>query len=120
MDANRETLPARIRYGKWAGMYGGVAAIIIHQQVNSTWIYTRCPEDTLRFVASFAIACALLSIVTGLWSWSVRQSLRSDSDAHVTTKTDRFIASISAAIAVIGVLFIVFSAAAAWFLQCQR
>jgi hypothetical protein len=120
MDANRETLPTRIRYGKWAGLYGGVATIIVHQQVNATWIYTRCPENTLRFVLGIAIACGLLSVITGIWSWSVRQSLRADSDAHATTKTDRFIASTSAAIAVFGVLYIAFSAAAAWFLQCQR
>jgi hypothetical protein len=120
VDANRETLPTYVRYGKWAGLWGGVIGIFVHQQLNSTWIYTRCPQNTLRFVLSFAIACALLSILTGIWSWSVRQSLGSDSDAHPTTKTDRFIASLSAAMAIFGVLFIAFATAAAWFLQCQR
>jgi TRAP-type C4-dicarboxylate transport system permease small subunit len=120
VDSGRETLPTRVRYGKWAGLYGGVIATFVHQQVNSTWIYARCPERTLRFVLIFAIACASFSIVLGAWSWSVRQSLRHDAGAHLTTKTDRFIASLSAAIALIGVAFVAFSSAAAWFLQCQR
>jgi hypothetical protein len=120
VDANRETLPTRVRYGKWAGLYGSVIGIFVHQQFSSTWIYVRCPEHTLRFVLGFAITCALLSLATGIWSFSVRQSLRHDVDAHATTKTDRFIASMSAAMSVIGIVFIGFSAAAAWFLQCQR
>jgi hypothetical protein len=120
VDANRETLSTRVRYGKWAGLCGGVIGIFVHQQFSSTWIYVRCPEHTLRFVLGFAIACALFSLATGVWSFSVRQSLRHDEEAHATTKTDRFIASMSAAMAVIGVVFIAFSSAAAWFLQCQR
>ena len=120
MDANRETLPTRIRYGKWAGLYSGIGAAFAHQQINATWIYARCPERTLSFVMSLAIVCATVSIVGGVWSWAVRQSLRGDADAHATTRTDRFLASVSAAIALLGVVFIALSAAAAWFLQCQR
>jgi TRAP-type C4-dicarboxylate transport system permease small subunit len=120
VETGRETLSTSTRYGKWAGMYGGVIATFVHQQVNSTWIYARCPERTLRVIMIFATACALFSIITGVWSWGVRQSLRADAGAHATTKTDRFIATLSAAIAVIGVVFIAFASAAAWFLQCQR
>jgi hypothetical protein len=120
VDANRETLSRNVRYGKWAGLWGGVIGFFVHQQFNSTWIYVHCPERTLSFVLGFASACALVSIVTGLWSWNVRQSLRHDAETHITIKTDRFIASMSAAMAVIVVLFIAFSSAAAWFLQCQR
>jgi len=120
MEPSRETIPTHVRYGKWAGLWGGVIGIFVHQQVSSTWIYARCPERTLQFVLSFAVACALVSLITGLWSWSVRHSLREDLDAHITVKTDRFIATLSAAIALLGIVFIAFASAAAWFLQCQR
>ncbi len=120
MDANRETLSIRVRYGKWAGLYGGAIGALVHQQLNATWIYARCPADTLTFVLAIAIACALVTVFSGAWSWSVRQSLRRDEAAQATTKTDRFIGSLSAAFAVVALLFIAFSAAAAWFLQCQR
>jgi hypothetical protein len=120
MDANRETLPRWVRYGKWAGLWGGVIGLFVHQQLNATWIYVRCPERTLHVVLGFASFCALISILTGLWSWRVRQSLRQDPEAHITVKADRFIASLSAAMTVIAILFIAFSSAAAWFLQCQR
>lgn len=120
MEPNRETLPTYVRHGKWAGLWGGVLSIFVHQQFNSTWIYARCPERTLQFVMSFAIACALVSLITGLWSWSVRRSLRDDTEAHITTKTDRFVATISAAIAVVSIIYIAFASAAAWFLQCER
>jgi len=120
MEPTRETLSTYVRYGKWAGLWGGVLGIFVHQQFNSTWIYARCPERTLYFVLSFAAACSLLSLATGLWSWSVRRSLRDDRDAHISMKTDRFIATLSAAIALIGIVFIAFASAAAWFLQCQR
>jgi hypothetical protein len=71
-------------------------------------------------VGTTAAICAFIAIATGAWSWSVRQSLRRDEDADLTAKTDRFIASLSVALAVIMVLFIVFSSAAVLFLRCER
>lgn len=119
MDAVREKLSMQVRYGKWAGLYGAVLALIAHQQIASNWIYLRCPPSPPTLVFTTAAICAFIAIATGAWSWSVRQSLRRDPDAHLTMKTDRFIASLSAALAVVIVLFIVFSSAAALFLRCE-
>jgi hypothetical protein len=120
MDAARETLPAHVRYGKWAGLYGAVLALIAHQQITSSWMQVRCPPSPPALVLTTAIICGFIAIATGVWSWSVRQSLRRDPDAHATMKADRFIASISAAFAVVSVLFIVFSSVAVLFLRCER
>lgn len=120
MEKARETLPAYVRYGKWAGLCGAALALIAHQQIASSWIYTRCPPSPPTLVFTIGAVCGLVAIGTGVWSWSVRQALRSDHDAHMTVKTDRFIAALSAALAVVIVLFIVFSSAAALFLRCER
>ena len=120
MDETREHLSTYVRYGKWAGLYGGVLALIAHQQIVSNWVYMRCPANPPLLVFTMATICGLIAIATGIWSWSVRQALRSDSEAHVSVKTDRFIASLSAVLAVVIVLFIVFSSAAALFLRCER
>jgi chromate transport protein ChrA len=120
MDEQRETLSRAVRYGKWAGLYGGVAGLIAHQQIASSWIYTRCPEQPWRLVLTTAIACAVVALATAVWSWSVRHALADRTEANLTTTNDRFIATLSVAFAIVAVLFIVFSAAAAFFLQCER
>jgi hypothetical protein len=120
MDETRETLSRTVRYGKWAGLYGGVIGLIAHQQISSAWIYTRCPAQPLRLVLTIAIACSVLALATGTWSWSVRQALPDAMETPITTKNDRFIAALSATFAVVIFLFIVFSTAAAFFLQCER
>lgn len=120
MDAAREKLSTYVRYGKWAGLCGGVLALIAHQQIASSWVYTRCPTHPSVLVFTTATICGLISIATGVWSWSVRQALRHDPDAHLTVNTDRFIASLSAVFAAVIVMFIVFSSAAVLFLRCER
>lgn len=120
MDAAREKLAANIRYGKWAGLAGAVFALIAHQQITSSWIYTRCPPNPPALVFTIAAISAGVAIVTGMWSWSVRRALRRDPDAHLTMKTDRFIASLSVALTVVILLFIVFSSVAVLFLRCER
>ena len=120
MDPAREKLSRHIRYGKWAGLLGGVMALIAHQQVASTWVYTKCPADPPVLVFTTAALCTFIAIATSAWSWSVRQSLRDDAAAHVTTKTDRFIATLSATLAILIVLFVIFSSAAVLFLACER
>lgn len=120
MDTARESSSSFGRYGKWAGLYGGVIGVFAHQQINSSWIYAYCPANTLALVLAIGASCAVLCLITGAWSWHVRRALRHDEAAHVSTNTDRFIASLSAAMAVIGLMFIVFASLAAWFLQCQR
>jgi hypothetical protein len=120
MDELREKLSPHVRYGKWAGLCGAVMALIAHQQIASSWVYTRCPENPPLLVGTTAAICAFIVIATGAWSWSVRQSLRNDENAHVTPETDRFIASLSAALALVILLFIVFSSVAVLFLRCER
>jgi len=120
MDELREQLSPHVRYGKWAGLCGAVMALIAHQQIASSWVYTRCPPNPPLLVGTTAAICAFIAIATGVWSWSVRQSLRRDADAGLTMKTDRFIASLSAALALVMVLFIIFSSAAVFFLRCER
>ena len=120
MDSARETLPVCIRYGKWAGLVGAVMALIAHQQVASSWIYASCPPSPATLVYTTAAICGSLAIGSGAWSWWVRRSLRTDPATHLSTNTDRFIASLSAAFTLIVLLFIAFSAAAVLFLQCER
>jgi hypothetical protein len=120
MDENREALSRTVRYGKWAGLYGGVVGLIAHQQIASSWIYTRCPEQPLKLVLTTAIACGVIALASAVWSWSVRHALPEKAGTPLTTTNDRFIATLSAAFALVILLFIVFSAAAAFFLQCER
>jgi hypothetical protein len=120
MDESRMAVPRHVRLGKWAGLYGSVLSIVILQQVSATTVYARCPEHPLRLVLALSAVCALLSVVTGAWSWAVRQALSHEAAALPGTRNDRFIAGLSAAMAVVSFLYILFAAAAPLYLQCQR
>jgi hypothetical protein len=120
MDADRELAPRRIRYGKWAGFIGGSIAWFAHQQVSSSWIFAHCPERSMRLVLGVGLVCAAVSILTGLWSGALWRSLRNEPAGHPATETDRFISALSFAMAVVALLYVLFSTLAVVFLQCQR
>jgi hypothetical protein len=120
MDDAREQLPVRIRYGKWAGGYGAVIALIAHQQIVASWVYTSCPKNPAALVIALASICSAIAIAGGVWSWRVFRSLRDDEQVLLTAKTDRFIAALACALASVIVLFILFSSVAVLFLQCER
>jgi hypothetical protein len=109
-----------VRYGKWAGLFGGSIGWFAHQQVSSSWVFARCPENSLTMVLAVAAVCTAIALVSGLWSWSVWGSLQPDPGPDPSASTDRFVAAVSAAIALISLLYILFSTLAPVFLQCQR
>ena len=120
MDSAREQLSRRVRYGKWAGGYGAVVALIAHQQIAASWIYTSCPENPGALVLTLAAICATIAMAGGAWSLHIFRSLQGDNAILVATKTDRFIAAVAALLAAIIVVFILFSSVAVLFLQCER
>ena len=68
MEEARETLPTRVRYGKWAGLCGAVIALIAHQQIASAWVYTSCPRSPPLLVFIFFNR----QIVAGMTSGAVK------------------------------------------------
>jgi hypothetical protein len=120
MNTTRQTFSARIRFGKWAGAWLGALAWFADQQLVSMTAYANCPVRTHEFTVSVAVGCILLACAGAWASWRARRALPDNSTASPSLKTDRFIATMSLAIAALSILAIVFGTAAGVILRCER
>lgn len=120
MLSERQTFSARLRYGKWAGLYMGPLAAFANQQIVATIVYADCPAHSAALVLGVGAACAAIGLLGALVSWRTRQALPSEHTASAALRTDRFIATLSAIFAVICMLLTVFGTPAGWILRCER
>lgn len=108
---------ASIRLGKWAGFFAGPTAWFADQQLVTSVVYARCPDNSTELVIGTGAICALLALAGLLVSWRARSN---SIEQAVYAKVDRFIATMSVAISGVSALAIVFASVAGVILQCQR
>jgi hypothetical protein len=120
MVIQRQTFSVRARFGKWAGFFFGTLAALADQQIISTSVYARCPEQSAAFVVSIGAVCALIGLIGAAMSFRVRQSLPKEQTASAALRADRFIATLAGAFALFCVLFIIFATPAGMILGCER
>ena len=107
------TASHRFTIRKWAGLWMGALAWFADQQIVATTAYARCPSHSARLVITVGVICALVAL-TGVWLSLSARKIAADSGP------DRFIATVSALLACISLLAILFGTSAGLFLQCER
>ena len=118
--AARQAFSRRLRWGKWAGAYLGLLAAIADHQIVSNSVFARCPAASAAFTLTVGGVCAAIALLGATLSWRTRQALPETSTADATLRTDRFIATLSALLAFVCLLFILFATAAGLILRCER
>jgi hypothetical protein len=116
----RQTHPARARWRKWAGFWLGLTAAFADHQIVSNTVFARCPENSQSLTLTVGAVCAAIALVGAAISWSTRQALPDASTASAVLRTDRFIATLSATIALLSLLVILFGTTAGLVLRCER
>ena len=120
MSVERQTFSARLRFGKWVGLWLGLLAAFADQQIVANTVYARCPDNSQTFVLGVGGVCAVIALLGAAVSWRTRQALPAESTASHALQTDRFIATLSAVFAAVCLLVIVFGTSAGLVLRCER
>jgi len=120
MSNERRTVPMRIRIGKWIGLWCGVAAAFIDQQLVSQSVYTKCTAESTQLVLTVGTFCALLTLLGTIFSAVTYKNLPSSEDGSASARTDRFIAALSVLMGVFALLYVIFASPAGLFLRCER
>ena len=120
MAVERQTFSLRARWAKWAGFWLGLMAAFADHQIVSNTVFARCPAHSQSFTVTVGLVCAAIALAGAAISWVARQTLPGGPTASATLRTDRFIATLSAAIAVMSLLLIAFGTTAGLFLRCER
>ena len=119
ISRERSTIPMRIRIGKWSGLWCGVLAAFIDQQVVSQTVYTKCPPESTHLALTVGALCALLALFGAIFSATTYRNLPGREDASASARTDRFIAALSVLMGCFGFLYILFASPAGLFLRCE-
>jgi hypothetical protein len=119
ISTERRTIAMRVRIGKWSGLWCGVVAAFLDQQLVVQTIYTKCPPQSTQFALLVGALCIALSLAGGIVSAAVYRQLPSSEQGSASARTDRFIAAMSALMAFLAILFVIFASSAGLFLRCE-
>jgi hypothetical protein len=120
MTIERQAVSWRARFGKWAGAWLGTAAWFADQQIVSMTAYADCPAKSPELTVGVGVACAFVALLGGWYSWRARSAIPAGETPSASLRTDRFIATLSLALACIAILAIVFGTTAGLILRCER
>ena len=120
MSSERTTAPRLARFAKWSGAWLGTLAWVVDQQVVSWTAYASCPPRSHALAVGVGVACAVVALLGGWHSASAYRALPAGEGASASRRTDRFIAAMSAMLACISLLAIVFGTTAGVILRCER